>query len=275
MYKVMLVEDEAVVRQGIVKKIDWQAHGFILSGVYEDGRQALEAFKETPAHVVITDINMPFLDGLELAKIIRELRPDTAVVLLTGYGEFAYAKRAIEYRVHSYILKPVTARELCQLLDQLHSELDEQKKLEQNQRDIMEEMSLLRHGALEQLACEGIDEGGKLVSSGSRQAAQAVEYLRGNYTDPKLSLQTITALLSVSTSYFNNLFKNYTGETFIKYLTRLRMEKAKELLIATDLKNYEIAERVGYDDPGYFGSAFKKFCGMKPSEFRKRQGKSR
>lgn len=123
MYRVLLVEDEATVREGIVQKIDWSAHGFELAGSCENGSQALEVLNEGPVDLVITDINMPVMDGLELARQIQLNFSETVVVLLTGYSEFAYAQAAIKYRVHEYILKPVTARQLRQLLDKLYSEL--------------------------------------------------------------------------------------------------------------------------------------------------------
>lgn len=352
MYQVMLVEDEAVVRQGIVQKIDWQAHGFNLIGVFENGKQALSAFKVQPAHVVITDINMPIMDGLTLAGELKNLSPGTLVILLTGYDEFAYAQKAIEYRVHSYILKPITASQLKKLLDNLYKELsdrdektDERSNLlevqidfstaelrrailrdvrmlktqdallnvdrfiytletsglsddgcirhlqklilllreeseitepmDNSSRDILEEFEALNsltlnHVALRTYVSELIQMGIRQKNSGPRQVAEAVEYLKKNYSDASVSLQTITSHLSVSTSYFSGLFKSATGETFVEYLTRLRMEKAQEYLLATDYKNYEIAERVGYDDPGYFSSTFKKFTGIKPSEYRKK-----
>lgn len=117
---------------------------------------------------------------------------------------------------------------------------------------------------MQEAACNG--------NSGARQAAIAIEYIRHNYANPALSLQHLTQHLSVSTSYFSNMFKSYTGITFIDFLTRLRIEEAEKLLLTTDYKNYEIAARVGYDDPGYFGSIFKKTVGCSPSEYRKNSG---
>ena len=104
-------------------------------------------------------------------------------------------------------------------------------------------------------------------SSGQRQGMMAMDYIRKNYMDPDLSLNSICSYLNISTSYFSTIFKEMTGETFVESLTRIRMEKAKELLENTTLKNYEIAEKVGLSDPHYFGISFKKMTGKTPTEY--------
>ena len=105
------------------------------------------------------------------------------------------------------------------------------------------------------------------TSSSERQARLAIDYIQKNYMDPDLSLNSICSYLNISTSYFSTIFKEMTGETFIESLTRIRMEKAKELLENTTLKNYEIAEKVGFSDPHYFGISFKKMTGKTPTEY--------
>lgn len=345
MYSIMLVEDESAVREGILKKINWREHGFELAGAFENGKQAADALEEAHVDVVITDVNMPVMDGLALARLISETAPQTIVVILTGFGDFSYAQTAIRYKVHEYILKPITAKQLRELLDKLCSELDARRARESgagygelrtgilqgvklfNQQSALEGVDIfierLLSDELSQTGCKqqmqklaislmdyvnaekleitnddyaagdilerlassatisdsrellrgfvrAIIEAGLGRGDGTgRQAALAVDYIKKNYADPELSLQKITAYLSVSTSYFSGIFKNYTGVTFVDYLTRLRMNKAQELLASTDMKNYEIADRVGYDDPGYFSSTFKKFTGKKPSDYRR------
>ena len=104
-------------------------------------------------------------------------------------------------------------------------------------------------------------------SSSQRQGMMAMDYIRKNYMDQDLSLNSICSYLNISTSYFSTIFKEMTGETFIESLTRIRMEKARELLENTTLKNYEIAEKVGFSDPHYFGISFKKMTGKTPTEY--------
>ena len=98
---------------------------------------------------------------------------------------------------------------------------------------------------------------------------RAVEYVRENYADQSISIETVCRTLGVSAAYFSTVFKKETGKTFIGYLTDYRMEAAEELLLTTDVKTYMIAEKVGYGDPNYFSYAFKKKYGMSPSKYRK------
>ena len=105
------------------------------------------------------------------------------------------------------------------------------------------------------------------TSSSERQARLAIDYIQKNYMVPDLSLNSICSYLNISTSYFSTIFKEETGETFTEVLIRTRMEKAKELLENTTMKNYEIAEKVGFSDPHYFGISFKKMTGYTPTEY--------
>ena len=110
-------------------------------------------------------------------------------------------------------------------------------------------------------------------SSGQRQARLALDYIQKNYMDPDLSLNSICSYLNISTSYFSTIFKDLTGETFTEVLIRTRMEKAKELLENTTMKNYEIAEKVGFADPHYFGISFKRMTGCTPTEYAREKRK--
>ena len=107
------------------------------------------------------------------------------------------------------------------------------------------------------------------ATSGSLQARRALDYISRNYQDPDLSLNSVCSYLGISMSHFSTIFKEETGSTFMEVLTGMRMEKAKELLENTTLKNYEIAGRVGFSDPHYFGVAFKKTTGKTPTEYAK------
>ncbi|WP_123041373.1 response regulator [Cohnella candidum] len=138
MYKAIIVDDEAVVRVGLKNTIDWEAHGFRLIGDYENGRDAWEAIERDKPDLVISDISMPFMDGLELAGLVVSQYPYVKMIILTGFDEFEYAQQAIRLKVSDFILKPITAREIRQLLDKIRLEMDEE-----NQRH--EDLSRLRH----------------------------------------------------------------------------------------------------------------------------------
>ncbi len=532
MYKVLLVDDEILVREAISENIKWEELGFELVNVCENGKIAMDYLEENSVDVVLTDICMPYADGMDLSRYVCNNCPQTAVIIFSGYSDFEYAKQAIQYKVAEYILKPVTARELSEVLLRIKEKLNRERKEEQKydkfkkayhtytknesliisktlsclvkgtQRieksmeelaefnvsivgdqyrvvavdiDVYSELyeiddelkkesalmsfvvenisneiiknhsaglayrdsdnrvcmlfyvSKLRNLSSEALEiCREIQETvyetmklsisigmGKIVSSleqlsksyqsaiellkyrytkgsgilldgeaqfsianttaleqefkkiaeslkeqdeakleealsnveqwmiagyntrnvvvaylhqalrivsdavrevddqyqlkeenlaqitdakrfeqamtffkdhckqamkiisgagkttSQHQAELAMEYIEENYGDPNLNLNQICEYLNISTSRFSSIFKEATGKTFVEMLTYVRMERAKSLLRKTSLKNYEIAEKVGFSDPHYFSIAFKKMTGKTPKEYAK------
>ncbi|WP_314591899.1 response regulator [Paenibacillus terrigena] len=525
MYRIILVDDEDEVREGIKRKTDWQACGFEFIGDYDNGRDALAAIEQQRPDVIITDICMPFMDGLELTREVFERYRDVKVVIVTGYEDFDYAKQALQLKVNDYLLKPINSKEFNEFLGKMKQELDieckqredlsalriqlnqsfpllrerflesltasrmkrevfEKKlqhfqitlpgptyialvgeldtKVSENKGDdallqfaafnIMQEqleqeyggvvfqtrddkIAAILSGPLEELEvkaqlwseqvrssierylkltltigigrkCTDLAEISKsfqealssldyrfllgkdkvisiqdleygngwdhtrytaweknmlaamktgkshavsgvlrdwfdelksfscpidqcrstiyqlLVSlmnfvadigfelstmlqgdpfaqvkhfrtldearayleelchnmiqqlseqrstMASSQMQLAEAYIREQYGDENFSLNQLCNHIFMSISYFSATFKQHTGETFVEYLTRVRLEKAKELLTITNLKTYEIAARVGYGDPQYFSVIFKRNMGMTPKEFR-------
>lgn len=530
LYKVLLVDDEILVREAISAKIEWNKLGFELAGDCENGKDAIEFIKENPVDVVLTDICMPYIDGMGLSKYVYENFPQTTIIIFSGYSDFEYAKQAIQYKVAEYILKPVTAKELSEVLTRIREKLDSERQqeqkideltkvyhsytknesliisrtlsrlvkgtqeaatslreleefgitvksdayrvaavdidvysdlyevddelkkesalmsfvvenisseivnnhkaglayrdsdnrvcilfftnkpkeftaevvkicreiketvydtmklsismgiggyvdsldelyksydaaaatlryrytkgcgmifdceqemtsgnpmeLEQDFKDLASALrgkdektltdtidhieSWMRTGYVSRNKCvaylhqvlriiyetvheteesfglkdsdisnitdaRSLEKAMALIrdyasrgleaanaagqSSGERQAVMAVDYLKENYSNPDLSLNHICEYLNISTSRFSSIFKESTGKTFTEALTNIRMERAKQLLRQTSLKNYEIAEKVGFSDPHYFSIAFKKMTGKTPKEY--------
>ncbi|UJF32380.1 helix-turn-helix domain-containing protein [Paenibacillus hexagrammi] len=535
MYTLILVDDEDEVREGIISRTNWAACGFQLVGAFENGRDAAEALESLRPDVIITDISMPFMNGLELTRIAMETCKDTKIVIITGYEEFEYAKQAISLKVSEYLMKPINLQEFTAFLEKLKLELDDEHMSRENLSTIRQQLNqslpLLKERFLERMVSSimkkdeidrrfkyfdlslagsyfialvaGIDdlhtkeasriaidantdiellqfavynifqeifekehagivfrnrddnivillsgdgeEVGTLAQTLASQTAYSVEkflrlsltigvgrtytslphlsksyqeacsaldyrlllgsnrlicitdlergirsdtveylewekrllsalkmgkgnqvskvltswleewrstglsvercfgmlhkllaalmnwvtetgcdevevfgrdpfgemksyhtldhikqwleelchrivchvgekrnvdtqnhmqlavaYIHEHYGNETLSLQQVCAYIFMSSSYFSALFKQHTGLTFVEYLTKHRMEKAKELLLATALKTYEIAARVGYSDPQYFSVIFKRQTGMTPKEFRNR-----
>jgi two-component system response regulator YesN len=537
MYKVIIVDDEAVVRSGLKNTINWNEHGFDLIGDYANGREAWEAVEQIKPDLIISDISMPFMDGLELAGLVFNHFPYIKMIILTGFDEFEYAQQAIRLKVSDFILKPITAQEIRKLLDRVRAEMDEETRRREDlgrlNRQLNQSLPLLKERFLERLVAVGLgkleieerlnyfalpqrlplylvmvvdiddfgdrelnsyehdaeflrfaafdifketleredimllrtreermvaiiggtdhesllyervfslaeqvryhiekylkftvtigigrscayleqlpisyksalsvldyrfllgknrvlsilDMEGKpsvpmppnldwdrklatAVKTGSIQEAnaliengvaelktslapiescylqmqkvvlalmnliqelvvhnketsferhmtlmdvyrlktldevelwlkevvrsvistiadnrshlthmqihRAVDYIDTNYANDRMSLQDLCSHVLMSTSYFSLVFKQHTGETFIEYLTGVRVMKAKELLHNTTLKFYEIAEKVGYRDPNYFSILFKKHAGITPKEYREKQVK--
>lgn len=533
MYRILLVDDEILVRDAIKENIDWKSMDCELVGDCENGKQAADFVKTHPVDIVLTDILMPYMDGMELSHFLHDNYPEIVIVIFSGFGEFEYAKKAIQYNVSEYMLKPVTAMELREVIGKMKEKVDQQRKekkklesLTKTSQDYHKNALVIRSKAIEALVsctrdvsksldelakmgicmdsssyrvavfdmdlfseiheidtekrqesalmafvlfnvadeiltergagiayqegnnrvcilfmgdhcrefsketyeiCEEIQNkvkevigievsagiggwvrnpadlirsheqaenaiglryllGGNLLidteeqkgerslslqqplnemmngirngklqavnhalsdmkekiknaradksqacvclqmilrhagscwesvtsgdenlfhkrellmgkvteqktfneafllaenyvhevfescssmnsSSGQKQAALAMEYIRGHYMEQELSLNDICSYLNISTSYFSTIFKETTGGTFLEFLSRIRMEKAKELLEQTTLKNYEIAEMVGFSDPHYFSISFKKMTGKTPTEY--------
>ncbi|SLK02092.1 MULTISPECIES: response regulator [unclassified Paenibacillus] len=123
MYRVLLVDDEEDVREGLVVEVDWEALDLRIVGLAENGREALEMAERVEPDIVVTDISMPFMDGLELARRLRERNPLVKVVILTGYDEFDYARQAVSLSVDEYLLKPFSAGHLTELLTRLRAQM--------------------------------------------------------------------------------------------------------------------------------------------------------
>jgi two-component system response regulator YesN len=535
MYRVLLVDDEVLVREAISENIKWNELGFELAGNCQNGKEAIEFLEKNSVDVVLTDICMPYVDGMELSEFIYNHFKNIHIIIFSGYDDFDYAKKAIKYNVEEYLLKPVTAFELSKVLTDLKEKIDTKKQeaasyvklyesynknkllikskviddllkgsktTEENEKALREnnitldafdyrvaivlinldsdknkvedqgkQYSSLMNFAVYNicdevlqlnragLACLGNDnrvfilfktntpkafslevkricaeisskimqfmqlgvtisigsnvnkqqdipksyEGaeyslkyqylfgensiidiedinkaqkfredivlevmidslilsiklnnktgiedtlkqieaaikgalpdknrsdlylqqiiiaicnalkaseleetlyalrnqiiaevaaaktlGKVMEllknycykaageiemqkniGGKKQALLAMDFIEKNYADTELNLNIICSYLNISASRFSTIFKNTTGETFMEVLIRIRMQKAKELLENTDLKNYEIAEKVGFSDPHYFSIVFKKMTGKTPSEYAK------
>ncbi len=532
MYKILIVDDEAVVREGIRDNIDWGGQGYSLVGDCENGLEAVEAVDRLLPDVVLTDICMPFMDGMELSRYISEKYPHMRIVILTGFEEFGYAQQAVKLKAYDFILKPITSAELKKVLSKIKSDLDAEKEEREDisrlKIQLRESLPLLKERFLNRLICgntskreleeklqyfnirlsgeyfismvvdiddysalpelePGVDnqlfpfavfniseeiaagnddslvfqnrnDGTVIILAGStkedlyersvkiaedikqsierylgftvtvglgsmgcnlediafsyekslsaldyrfllgknqvisvldmeRNAGNSViynrkldkeliseiktgssvkisdiidkiiryleegyvsmhkchvyiqqltvsllnlldemdipsaeifkntsspfeeiyllktpedmkvwlnrvcreicgsvaakrndfcedvvikakEYIYGNYNDEDISLNSICKHLLISTSYFSLIFKNSTGETFIEFLSRVRIEKAMELLKSTNMKTYEIAEKIGYGDSHYFSMVFKRMAGTTPTEYR-------
>ena len=263
MYNVMLVDDEEEIRDAIEKKIDWEELDFKVVGSASNGWDALDLASKSHPDVVVTDINMPFMNGLEFSKRLKAQMPDTKFVILTGYDEFEYAKEAIELSVVEYILKPVDSDELYQLFSRLKlrldDELEKRRNLENLERYYQENYKFINENTSDATAHDLIEK--------------SLQYIKEHYKESDLSVDRLCNYLNVSPNYFSTLFRKKTGQTFIAYVTDLRMKKAKWLLENTDEKAYIISGMIGYDEPNYFSYVFKKAYGISPSKYRQNKDK--
>ncbi|MBO6162394.1 MAG: response regulator [Eubacterium sp.] len=139
--KVFLVDDEVVIREGIRESFPWEDTPYTLVGEAPDGEMALPMIRDTNPDIVITDIKMPFMDGIDLCKVLRTQMPWIGIVILSGYDEFEYARQCIQLGVREYLLKPIAAEELRKALDKVSAQLNEEKKQREHAESLRARMN--------------------------------------------------------------------------------------------------------------------------------------
>lgn len=369
MYRLLIVDDEWVIREGLEKTIPWEEWGIICVGSAKNGAEALSLIENNPVDILLTDIRMPGIDGLDLIEVITQKEQQMKVVILTGHNEFDYAQRALRLGADDFLLKPTNYDELKKTIHNLTDTLNNERnksnemlavfikkfisnptvvninKLNSinelkanfgivkidlknpqptlgnfdqavafNHNDLetyylfhsiadeahwQEEIKMTRN-KLTSTQCNAnvfvsllVTEVNQLIDAYTQaKAANELIYSTDDvnvymYFDNKHSLNIENALLyidghydqvinqieiatkfNISNSYFSKLFKQHTGMNFIDYITEKRMETAKHLLTTTDLKIYEIAEKIGYSETRYFNQLFKRRTNLTPSEYR-------
>lgn len=243
MMKVVVVEDEALVRRGIVLTVDWAGVDCAVVGEAADGMEGLEVIRESQPDLVVTDIKMPRLDGLEMVRQLREEGNRAHVIILTAYSDFSYAQAALKLGAVDFLLKPFQDGELEEAVTRLKSRVGP---------------SGPQAPGLE------LPEEGK-----SKYVMEALRYIAGHYNDPDISVSSVARDLGISEGHLSHVFKKETSRTLGSYLTDYRIHMAMELLRDCRNKVYEVAEQVGYRDITYFSSTFKRLVGLSPSEYQK------
>lgn len=382
-YKVVIADDEKLILKNLAQIIDWQGLDCEIIGTAQNGQEVMEIIKNQQADLLLTDISMPEMSGIELLKTLNQIDNKPMVILISGYDDFEYAKEGIKNNAFDYILKPIDYDELEDCVKRALNKLKEQKvsvyehekyaiyelitsgkvdaQINNKQalyfsmivknykedieiftknedflskwnpnlfiyklsdKEVMVVVEMAKHfinqaaditdAFSQQLLHEGSDQCiisvGKVVEqlfeikhsvdatkellkyenyiSGnvlteerlkkeykpSQSAAdmmeEALDYIRNNF-QTNLGVEQTAEQVGLSVSYFSLLFKQKTGLTFLDYLTNVRMEYACLFLQNTDLKTYEIAEKVGYTDQRYFSQVFKRKMKKTPSEYRK------
>lgn len=250
MLKVLVVDDEMLLRKGIVLEIDWPSIGCMVVAEASNGIEGIEATHKYQPDLIITDIRMPKMDGIEMVKQLREEGNEVSVIFLTAYSDFSYAQSAIKLYVADYLLKPFEDGELETAV------LRVRKRWEEKQKKRMD---------IDKDPCFMLKKGDK-----SKYVMEAIEYISKHYSDENLCIATVADSLGVSEGHLSHVFKKETDYTIMSYITRYRMHVAMKLLSDCRYKIYEVTEMVGYHDCTYFSSTFKKVVGVTPSEYQDR-----
>lgn len=239
MYKVMIVDDEMYVRNGIVEEIDWKSLGCQVCATAENGLEALEAYEKTRADLIICDIRMPKCDGIDLLQRLRDQGENVQVIFLTAYDEFSYARDALRLLAADYILKPF-----------------EDGELENSVRRILPK---LKKEQEEQTA---------VLGDSNRFVRASISIIEKEYADQQLSIASIASELNISEGYISRLFKKEMNTTIAAYITQYRMKRAAcYLKDRHNYKVYEVCEMCGYSDVAYFSAIFHKVYNLTPTAY--------
>lgn len=246
MLKVLVVDDEPLVRRGIVLGVDWASMGCVIVGEAANGADGIAAVERYNPSLIITDVRMPVMDGIEMMNELRRRGCRAHAILLTAYSDFEYARAALQFGADDYLLKPFKNQELVSAIDRV------------------------RRKEQELSAMTGLDIMPLVKGDKSKYVLQATNYIAEHYADTGLNITGIAQHLGVSEGHLSHVFKKETNYTVVGYITQYRIHRAMELLKDRRYKVYEVAEMVGYRDVTYFGSTFKKITGMSPSDYQDR-----
>lgn len=253
MHTVFLVDDEPFVIDSLRKIIEKMPDRFRVSGHAYTANSALEQILAAPPDVLITDIKMPGLSGLELIAKFCSTSPGTAVIVVSGFDDFAYVREAFILGAEDYVLKPVVPQKFIALLEQLEIKLDNR--------------ALPAKPEASPLAAEQVP-----VSFGHNRDARLIEQMRmylAAHLEGNNAIQDVCRALMISQPVLSKICKKYLNCTYNEYLTQVKIDKAKQLLTGDDdLLIGTIAERIGYANQFYFSHVFKQVTGQTPSEYR-------
>ena len=235
---VLLVDDEIMIREGFKRLFDWEAHGCQVVGEAADGMEAMAKIDSLHPDIVIMDINIPIMNGLKVIQAARVKHPQMAFVIVSGYDAFSYCRQALRMQITDYLLKPVNYEEFGSCIDNLKISLFHQ-----------------------QAAAEPEQQEQRVITGLTR-------YLQEHLAED-VSLSVLAEEFHLSAQYISQLFKSEIGVNFLAYLTNIRMEQAKKLLLSSSLSIAEVSEQSGYADYRVFTKVFKKNEGITPSQYRR------
>jgi two-component system response regulator YesN len=243
MFKVVIADDEYYILREFEHIIDWAAYGCSIVGLAKNGSDAKDLFIKHNAHILITDIKMPIIDGLQLIKELSDIERHIEFILISGFSDFSFALTAIKYGVSDYLLKPIIPEELQSALIKIIGRFKQFDFHESPNRKL------------------------QLQSNCNRFIKKAYEYVENHYQNP-ISLHEVAEYLGISQSYLSKLFVCKLKMRFTQFVNLYRIRISQQYLKATDKTIEDIAELVGYSDYKYYSVVFKSITGMTPIQFK-------
>lgn len=248
-FHVLMADDEELALMGLEEGVDWEKIN--VDQVYKCHCKdtAIRMLRTYPVDIIITDIEMPNGNGLELIRWVKENKPEIKAVFYTGYAQFSYAQEALRLGVEDYLLKPIPYQELEAIIEKI------EKKI------LIEEKTVDLSELAEDCTGEGAQE----------MVAKVRQLIAENLSVGNLQRDELAAMVHVSPGYLGRIFKKETGLSITDYIMKKRISVAKQLLCKTSLSVTDISARVGISYSSYFTKVFKEHVGMTPQEYRQQR----
>ncbi|OGO81075.1 MAG: hypothetical protein A2Y21_03420 [Clostridiales bacterium GWC2_40_7] len=241
MVKVLIVDDEKYVCERLKNDFDWESLGFDYVYTAQNGEEAIDIIKLHNPGLILSDVRMPIMDGIQLARYVGMFYPATKMIFISAYDEFQYARQAIDYGVKSYLLKPVEKQVLKESI-----------------------LKVMGNAHVE----PGHDDSGKASEDVNLIMIRKVQrYIKENYYR-KISLEDVAKYVYISPQYLSRKFKEVTGQQFVDYALNVKITRAKSLLKNSGIKVKDIAVQLGFSDYTYFCKVFKKYENITPLQYR-------
>lgn len=254
MMKIVIVEDEDMIRKGLIYTIDWLSMNSVIVAEAADGEEGLRVILENEPDVVITDIKMPKMNGIDMIQQ-AQLHMKFKSIILTSYSEFEYAKKAIELKTYDYLLKPIDENKIKSIIQAIHEEIKKDK----------EEAFLLKN-TKNNLGSFDLNYYLQHVNKENDFVIKAINRIEEEYYD-KISVESFSEEFGISASYLSRKFKEVTNHTFLDFLNKFRVQQAIKLLNTGQYRVYEISDMTGFTDYKHFCVVFKRYTLMSPTEF--------
>lgn len=249
MYKILLVDDEALEREALKIIIEESFSNAKVVGEARFGRESIELNEELNPDIILMDIKMPGINGIEATKIIKDKNKDKYIIILTAYDEFAFAQNAIKAGANDYLLKPARPEEVVAAIEKCIKEIE---------KDLLIEEESSKDNTVE------LED-----KCNSREIQRVLEYIAENVTN-NISLEEAAKVANMSSFYLSKLFKKEMGINFVTYISMQKIQEAKKWLLDTDEPIGNIAMELGYNEPNYFSKVFKRIEGMTPTSYRQK-----
>lgn len=264
MYKILVVEDEEIIRKGIIYSIDYSKYNCEIVGQATDGKDGIQKIQMLKPDIVLTDITMPYISGLEMIKrTINEYK--YACIILSGYNEFEYAQKAIEFDVVSYLLKPIDNKLLIEAIEKAKNKINLKYKQDKLEKDVDFVQRMLTFMPIE------LNENPTQYSITTNQI---IRYIKENY-NKKIDNDILMEVTQKGKTYINTVFKKDTNTTINTFINDYRIIQAVELLQQNIYTISEVSEKVGIKNYRYFIEVFKKYTNFTPKEFSEKCFKNR